>query len=223
MSNIDTSTAAIEALMDGVTSGPWTTDTGGEVQTIGGTPLFAWPRLSGAMDDLAQNAMFCAAARELVPALATERDAAVARAERSEARAAELEAEVERLRAALGAEQDSADEMADVLSACGDGLMFDVDRLQAALDQHDALREAALSPTHVPSDAAAALKLLTAQARAQGMREAAEIAAHRYAVCEDAYSKRLGEEFAYRALEAKHIEDKILARAEEIEKEARNG
>lgn len=55
-----------------------------------------------------------------------------------------LKADVERLRKALGDEQDSADEMADVLSACGDGLMFDVDRLQAALDQHDALREAAL-------------------------------------------------------------------------------
>lgn len=57
---------------------------------------------------------------------------------------AKLRTEVERLRKALGDEQDSADEMADVLSECGDGLMFDVDRLQAALDQHDALREAAL-------------------------------------------------------------------------------
>lgn len=60
------------------------------------------------------------------------------------------------------------------------------------------------------------------QARAQGMREAAVIAAHRYAVCEDAYSKGLGAEERHCALEAKHIEDKILARAEEIEKDLDN-
>lgn len=60
------------------------------------------------------------------------------------------------------------------------------------------------------------------QAKIQGMREAAEIAAHRYAVCDDAYLKRLGGDFAYRALEAKHIEDKIRSRIEEIEKELNN-
>lgn len=72
-------------------------------------------------------------------------------------------------------------------------------------------------------DATAALARRDAQMKAGGMREAAEIAAHRYAVCEDAYSKGLGAEERHCALEAKHIEDKILARAEEIEKEARNG
>lgn len=63
---------------------------------------------------------------------------------------------------------------------------------------------------------------MTAQARAQGLREAAEIAAHRYAVCEDAYSKGLGAEERHCALEAKHIEDKIRSRIEEIEKELNN-
>lgn len=155
--------------------------------------------------------------------LTAERDAAVSRAEQAEARVAELETEIERLLVALGAEQDSADEMANVLSAFGDGLMFDVDRLQAALDHHDALREAAIRAIPMPTDAAATLERLTAQAWAQGMREAAEIAAHRYAVCEDAFSKGFGAEERHCALEAKHIEDKIIARAEEIENEARNG
>lgn len=92
-----------------------------------------------------------AEAERLVPSLSAEVDKWYQRAvaERDRADAAEIErgtlkAEAERLRKELGAEQDSADEMADVLSKSGDGLMFDVDRLQAALDQHDALREAAL-------------------------------------------------------------------------------
>lgn len=83
-------------------------------------------------------------------------DTSTARALSAEALVSELEAEVEILRVMLGAEQDSADEMANVLSAFGDGLMFDVDRLQAALDQHDALRKAAISSAHMPTDAAVA-------------------------------------------------------------------
>lgn len=158
------------------------------------------------------DAEYFRSSADTIRELCAERDAAVARV-------AELEAEVERLRAALGVEQDSADEMADVLSACGDGLMFDVDRLQAALDHHDALREAAIRTIPMPTDAAAAFDRVTAQARAQGMREAAGIAAHRYAVCEDAFSKGIGQEERHCALEAKHIYDKIRARAEEIEKE----
>lgn len=75
----------------------------------------------------------------------------------------------------------------------------------------------ALRSIPMPTDAAAALDLLTVKARVQGMREAADTAASRHALCDDAYLKHLGKDFAYRALEAKHIEDKILARAEEIE------
>ncbi|WP_374290134.1 hypothetical protein [Paenirhodobacter enshiensis] len=75
---------------------------------------------------------------------ARHRDDALSLCREAQMECDKLKAEVERLRKALGEEQDSADEMADVLSECGDCLMFDVDRLQAALDQHDALREAAL-------------------------------------------------------------------------------
>lgn len=181
MSEIDTSTAAIAALMDGVTAGPWRVEH--ETTLIWGhcdkddstyrgmgypvaecriSPVSSWAHGPDA-DAGETNARFIAAARELVPALTDERDAAVARAEQAEARVADVEAEVERMRTALGEEQDSADEMADVLSQCGDGLMFDVDRLQAALDQHDALREAALSSSPMPRDLRRALYLLALQ------------------------------------------------------------
>ena len=50
-----------------------------------------------------------------------------------------------------------------------------------------------------------------ADAKAEGMREAARIAAHRYAVCEDAFAKGLGPEERHCALEAKKIESAILA------------
>lgn len=148
--------------------------------------------------------------------ISAERDAAVARAERAEARVAELETEVERLRAALGAEQDSADEMADVLSACGDGLMFDVYRLQAALDHHDALREAAIRAIPMPTDAAVALGRMAALDRAQGMREAAEI-------CRGLISAAGAAGLQERKDGMRDASDAILARAEAIEKEARNG
>lgn len=114
MSEIDTSTAAIEALMDGVTAGPWLNDSGANSHCFERRIVTNGDECVAFSDGA--NACFISASRYLVPALAAERDA--------------LKAEVERLRAALGAEQDSADEMADVLSACGDGLMFDVDRLR---------------------------------------------------------------------------------------------
>ena len=50
-----------------------------------------------------------------------------------------------------------------------------------------------------------------AESKAEGMREAARIAAHRYAVCEDAFAKGLGPEERHCALEAKKIESDILA------------
>lgn len=74
-SEIDTSTVAVTALLDGLTPGPW-------------TPI-------GAADS---DTEFLSAARHLVPVLLAERDASVARAERAEARVEELEAEVERMR-----------------------------------------------------------------------------------------------------------------------------
>jgi len=76
MTAIDTSTAAVTALMDGVTEGPWTTGkvlfdcvfAGGEVVSAGGSE---GPKAEA-------NARFIAAARQLVPALLAERDAAMA-------------------------------------------------------------------------------------------------------------------------------------------------
>ena len=73
MTAIDTSTAAVTALMDGVTDGPWTTGkvlfdcvfAGGEVVSTGGSE---GPKAEA-------NARFIAAARQLVPALLAERDA----------------------------------------------------------------------------------------------------------------------------------------------------
>ena len=73
MTAIDTSTAAVTALMDGVTEGPWTTGkvlfdcvfAGGEVVSAGGSE---GPKAEA-------NARFIAAARQLVPALLAERDA----------------------------------------------------------------------------------------------------------------------------------------------------
>lgn len=66
----------------------------------------------------------------------------------------------------------------------------------------------AIRSTPMPSDASAALTSLTEQARAQGIREAAELVRpQRNSIA------ATGEEFA----------NAILARAEEIEKESRNG
>lgn len=73
MSNIDTSTAAIEELMDGVTEGPWEQD-GPNSATIVWSGLV---RVCFMTSDgpASKNARFIAAARYLVPALAAERDA----------------------------------------------------------------------------------------------------------------------------------------------------
>ena len=89
MTSIDTSTEAVERLLDGVTPGPWTEhDAGkhphvfvcgpdelyynGEVKD---KPLVAYVTGVGAIE----NRAFIAAARDLVPALLKERDEARAR------------------------------------------------------------------------------------------------------------------------------------------------
>lgn len=85
---IDTSKEAVERLLGGVTPGPWTR----EAQSIyhsGGHGLVAhlkahewhrdWPTLE-------RDGDFIAAARELIPALAAERDAQTARADAAEVR-----------------------------------------------------------------------------------------------------------------------------------------
>ena len=102
MSEIDTSTEAIAALMNGVTPGPWALSgmTGPEPKLYGRshkvtvqelTAIFVagWEDNPDDAKEAAANASFIAASRELVPALAAERDA--------------LRAEVERLRGAATA------------------------------------------------------------------------------------------------------------------------
>lgn len=85
MTEIDTSTAAIAALMDGVTAGPWEQDGPISAKIVWSGPDV---RVCFMTSDgpASKNASFIAAARELVPALTDERDAAIARAEQAEAR-----------------------------------------------------------------------------------------------------------------------------------------
>ena len=74
MINIDTSTEAVERLLDGVTPGPWAVDSGSaycDVVTEHGVPdadfvICKHPSI--------KDARFIAAARDLVPALLKERD-----------------------------------------------------------------------------------------------------------------------------------------------------
>jgi len=96
MTKIDTSTDAVAALLDGVTPGPWEFDNN---EGYGADNIWS-PRqedkarvdlVAQAIGDCAEseaNARFIAAARDLVPALAAERDAL-------RARVAELEVERE--------------------------------------------------------------------------------------------------------------------------------
>ena len=75
MTKIDTSTEAVERLLDGVTPGPWVVDDGGsycDVVTDYGDGVFGEDFII--CEDAHQNAHFIAAARDLVPALLAERD-----------------------------------------------------------------------------------------------------------------------------------------------------
>lgn len=73
----------------------------------------------------------------------------------------------------------------------------------------------------MPADAAAALDRLTAQVRAQGMREAAEIVRARIPALHPEGPVSAEQQVEYEALG--FAMQAVLARAEEIEKEARNG
>lgn len=84
---IDTSKEAVERLMDGVTPGPWEVR-GKQTVGTGQMTIAKCGRKNGSAD-----ARFIAAARELVPALAAERDAQTARADAAEAEVARLTAE----------------------------------------------------------------------------------------------------------------------------------
>ena len=80
----DTSPEAIAALLDGVTEGPWWGDELDGVLTAQNDPYHIVAECFGSPDDV----LFCAEARQLVPALAAENAAL-------KARVAELEAERE--------------------------------------------------------------------------------------------------------------------------------
>jgi len=171
----------------------------------------------------------------MINALASERDAAVARAE---ARVAELEAEVERLRAESCAtcggvmywgdeccpecSPEAAAEKDQKLFAAGWTAAIEaaaswVDGEWLGQSPYDAAR--LIRAITMPTDAAAALASLTAQARAQGMREALEaVKKSREEVIHSAQRNYID------CIARGHdrAEAAILARAEEIEKEARN-
>lgn len=89
MTKIDTSTEAVEALLDGVTDGPWAaehikynsgyrTTIYPEMDPLNAIAIAHWHSVkteTGEKTDRQENARFIAASRELVPALLAERDA----------------------------------------------------------------------------------------------------------------------------------------------------
>lgn len=267
MTEIDTSTAAIAALMDGVTAGPWRVEH--ETTLIWGhcdkddstyrgmgypvaecriSPVSSWAHGPDA-DAGETNARFIAAARELVPALTDERDAAVARAEQDEARVAELEAEAalctqtaraEAAEAALGAVEyylGSITKLSPIRIAGrnANGAYILYEDGSAIIKMKSGAKA---SPVKIPIPVAASrapdpvanagscqtgdtirqlLERHEAEMRAKGRnpldytskwKQAADVVASLPAAP---------------VAEAKHIEDKILSRAEEIEKKSRNG
>lgn len=135
MSEIDTSTAAIAALMDGVTPGPWCAGAHRWPTQVGCCPLVGQPFSAHhhlrnvAAANTEADIRFIAASRELVPALSAERDA--------------LRAEVERLRAIMSRAHA-------VMRECGWQLAI------AAEPQSDGVLEAAC--TEVEAEFAEVLK-----------------------------------------------------------------
>lgn len=119
---MNTTTEAVNALLDGVTAGPWYSD---DDQLPYENKVRIWSApdeiaiaeiMEGELlqDEAKANAHFIAAARELVPALLAERDAAIARAERAEAeRDAAIRAALDMAAGAAQSEADAANRDAD--------------------------------------------------------------------------------------------------------------
>jgi hypothetical protein len=81
----DTSTEAVERLLDGVTPGPWEWQTDTVIALDSRGYVIASTELCVHDEpEILANARLIAAARDLVPALLAERDAAIARAERAD-------------------------------------------------------------------------------------------------------------------------------------------
>lgn len=208
MSEIDTSTAAIEALLDGVTPGPWLNDSGANSHCFERRIVTNGDECVAFSDGA--NACFISASRYLVPALAAERDALKAEVERRLAKYDEVISDRPYI-VGWNAGYDFAeygDEERDVPDV--------VSELAAKKQKEQQQLASAEWKTAIETN----LTRLTAQTRAQGMREAAEMidpAIFDYpSVFMGGPSHR-----AKRLAEA--IVAPILARAEEIEKEARNG
>jgi len=85
MTQIDTSTEAVEALLKDVTEGPWEVDWTGNGYWIGDTISMV-----GETYQEARDVKFIAASRELVPALLAERDALKAKLAKAVEAAREL-------------------------------------------------------------------------------------------------------------------------------------
>lgn len=90
MTQIDTSPAAIAAILDGVTPGPWLANQDEEclwavMDHEGGFVTFAFPAECGLGGDTKANARFIAWARDGVPALAAERDRLAAQLDKAKA------------------------------------------------------------------------------------------------------------------------------------------
>lgn len=163
MTHIDTSKEAVERLLDGVTPGPW------EVMETG----FGWkdngPTVYAADSELRYvakvrdtfnitptpdliNARFIAAARDLVPALAAERDAQKARADAAEAREQAL----------VAAAYETKSETAAILN-----------RLANDMDYGWSYNAGNHIRAFIPDDATDALIAMMQDARTAALREAA--------------------------------------------------
>lgn len=110
----DTTTEAVQRVLDGVTPGPWHEENG-DVCVDG----LDYP-IAMVGCDHAAAARFIAWCREGVPALAADRDAAVARADAAEAQVSELRVALEPL--AAMAERYDPDEGDDGHLECWSGL-----------------------------------------------------------------------------------------------------
>lgn len=180
---IDTSPAAIAALLECVTPGPWYHHMDGfasssvrancntDPDAYDSSVVLFRAQCHGAVSFAQEkaNTSFAAAARELVPAISAERDALTARAEAAEAEVARLTAELDALRVA----QDAL--VAAAYEAAVQALILDLGHLteDQSMTGPYALRramEAIRRP--IPADAVAAL---AAYARAE--RNKARLAA----------------------------------------------
>lgn len=154
MTKPDTSPEAIAALLEGVTAGPWgfvaqddfyTGEWHGCGVRDAADQVLIWFDDDPSVDD--PTAKFIAAARDLVPALAAERDALLSRAEKAEIDAEFFKGEVKLRNRIPATGQEAAD------------LQREVERLTAEVTQLKAeLKEARVSAQKTLQEALTALR-----------------------------------------------------------------